>query len=73
MKVRVACYMTLSSSMRIKKSMETRSSPWREVNQKGSTRITKGNKCQCRNSVCKFREDGTWLERKHLQGEWKGI
>ena len=67
-KLRVACYMTFSSSLWIKETWK------REVNLKGKSIKKEAEEALKEINVnVEFREDGVWLERQQLEGKWKGI
>ena len=67
-KVKVASYMTFSSSICIKETWK------QEVNVKGKSIKKEAEEALNKINVnVEFREDRVWLVRQKLEGEWKGI
>ena len=65
-KVKVSCYITFSSSMRIKEAWK------REVNLEGKSIKKEAEEVLKEINVNEgFREDGVWLERQQLEGKWE--
>ena len=67
-KVGVACFMTFCSSVWIKETWK------QEINVEGKSIKTEAEETLKEINVnLELREDGVYLERQQLEGEWKGI